>query len=342
MPIVNHDQYIDMIDRAKAGGFAYPAVNVRSSVALHAALRGFAEAGSDGIIQVTVRSTEFWSGSLIRDRVAGAVAFADFARAVAANYPVNIALHTDHCPQEDLDTFLRPLIAVSQRRVAQGDEPLFQSYMWDGSAMPLDANLRIADDLLAECAKASALLEVEIGVVGGEEEGLAATGDAKLFSTPEDALRLVRAMGDGERGRYLVAATFGNVHGVYKPGNVRLRPAILADLQRAVAAEVGRPSPLNLVFHGGSGSSRDDMRQAITNGTVKVNIDTDTQYAFTRAIAHHMFANYDGVLKVDGEVGRKKVYDDRSYLEKAEMAMAERVSRACRDLGSANRSTSPS
>ncbi|MGQ0838826.1 class II fructose-bisphosphate aldolase [Actinokineospora sp.] len=335
MPVVALEEYGEMLDRAKHGQFAYPAVNVRSSVALHAALRGFAEAGSDGIVQLTVRSTEFWSGSYVKDQLIGATAFADFARAVAVGYPVNIALHTDHCPREDVDTFLRPLIGASHERVACGREPFFQSHMWDGSALPLAENLTIAEDLLAACDKARAILEIEIGVVGGEEEGLSGEGGEKLFSTPEDALRAVRRLGAGERGRYLVAATFGNVHGVYKPGNVTLTPSILRDIQTAVGQRLGRDKPLDLVFHGGSGSRPADIAEAVSYGVVKMNIDTDTQYAFTRPIADYMFTNYAKVLKVDGELGSKKVYDPRAYLERAEEGMAARVAQACVDLGSA-------
>ncbi|MEV6236553.1 class II fructose-bisphosphate aldolase [Lentzea sp. NPDC051838] len=335
MPIVTMDEYGEMLDRARTKGFAYPAINVRSSVALHAALKGFADAGSDGIIQLTVRSTEFWSGSYLKDRILGATAFADYARAVAAKYPVNIVLHTDHCGEEDLDSFLRPLIAASHERVAQGCEPYFQSYMWDGSALPLDRNLTIAEDLLAACDKAKALLEMEIGVVGGEEEGVTGEVGEKLYSTEEDALRTVRRLGSGEYGRYLVAAAFGNVHGVYQPGNVKLRPEVLGRLQDAVGREIGRDKPLDLVFHGGSGSSSEDIAAAVSHGVVKMNVDTDTQYAFTRAIADYMFTNYAQVMHVDGRMGSKKVFDPRAYLEKAETSMAARVTKACEDLNSA-------
>jgi len=334
MPIASPDVYAEMIDRAKAGAFAYPAINVTSSQTLNAALRGFAEAESDGIIQVSTGGAEYLSGSL-KDMVTGSVALAEYAHVVAAKYNVNIALHTDHCPKDKLDGFMKPLVAISQERVAKGLEPLFQSHMWDGSAVPLDENLRIAHELIAECAKAKTIMELEIGVVGGEEDGVANEINEKLYTTPEDVIKTVEAIGLGEQGRYLLAATFGNVHGVYKPGNVKLRPSILKEIQDAVGARHGKDKPFDLVFHGGSGSLLEEIREALDYGVVKMNVDTDTQYAFTRPVADHMLRNYEGVLKVDGEVGNKKQYDPRSYGKAAEGGMAARVVTACQDLRSA-------
>lgn len=334
MPIASPDVYAQMLDRAKAGAFAYPAINCTSSQTIVAAIRGFAEAESDGIVQVSWGGAEFASGQKVKDMVTGAVALAEFAHVVAAKYNVNIALHTDHCPVEKLDGFMRPLIEVSRERVAAGRDPLFQSHMWDGSAVSMPENMKIADELLDKCAAAKTILEIEIGVVGGEEDGIEAKHDAKLYSTTEDALAVAETLGLGERGRYMVAATFGNVHGVYKPGNVVLKPSILNDLQQAVGAKYGKDKPLDLVFHGGSGSLLSEIREALDYGTVKMNIDTDTQYAFTRPIVDHMFKNYDGVLKIDGEVGNKKAYDPRAYGKAAEAAMAERVVKACEDLRS--------
>lgn len=337
MPIATPDAYAEMLDRAGAEGFAYPAINISSSETLHAAMRGFAEAESDGIVQISTGSAEFLSGATIKNMASGATAMAEFAHTVAAKYPVIVALHTDHCPPDKLDGLVRPLLRLSQERVAAGLTPLFQSHMWDGSALPLDENLRVAAQLLPDYRRARAVMELEIGVVGGEEDGVTGGAGAKLYSTPEDALQVAERLGLGERGRYLLAATFGNVHGVYQPGHVRLRPAILRDIQEAVGARWGRRRPFDLVFHGGSGSSLDEIREAIGYGVVKMNIDTDAQYAYSRAIADHMFRNYDGVLKVDGDVGRKATYDPRSYGRVAEAAMAARVAEACRDLGSAGR-----
>jgi len=324
-----------MIDRAKAGAFAYPAINVTSSQTLNAAIRGFAEAESDGIVQVSTGGAEYLSGPTVKDMVTGAVALAAFAHEVAKKYSVNIALHTDHCPKDKLEGYVRPLLAISKQRVANGEPPLFQSHMWDGSAVPLDENLRVAEELLAECADAHVMLEVEVGVVGGEEDGVANEINEKLYSTPEDGLALAQALGLGEKGRYLAALTFGNVHGVYKPGNVKLRPDILKHIQDAVGAKYGKEKPLDLVFHGGSGSLLSEIREALDYGVVKMNVDTDTQYAFTRPTAGHMFTNYDGVLKVDGEVGNKKAYDPRTWGKLAETGMATRIRQACEDLRSA-------
>ncbi len=337
MPIASPEAYADMLDRARAGGFAYPAVNVTSSQTLNAALRGFAEAESDGIVQVSTGGAEFLSGCTVKDMVLGAQALAEYAHHVAKAYDVTIALHTDHCPKDKLDGYVRPLIAVSQERVSDGREPLFQSHMWDGSAVGLDENLSIAHELLEACAKARIVMELEIGVVGGEEDGVENALNEKLYTTPEDALRTAELLGTGENGRYLLAATFGNVHGVYKPGNVKLRPSILKDIQEAVGAKVGKDKPFDLVFHGGSGSRLAEIREALGYGVVKMNVDTDMQYAFTRPIVEHMLRNYDGVLKVDGEVGNKQQYDPRSYGRAAEAGMAARVVTACEDLRSAGR-----
>src|SRR5271170_2474321 len=335
MPIATPQIYAQMFDRAKEHGFAYPSINVSSSQTLNAALRGFAEAGSDGIIQVSTGGAAYLSGQSVKDMVTGAVALAHFARTVAARYPVHVALHTDHCPKDKLDTYLRPLVQISAERVARGEDPLFQSHMWDGSAVPLAENLQIAKDLLARCVKAHVIMEMEIGVVGGEEDGVVGEINEKLYSTPADALATAEALGLGEHGRYLLAATFGNVHGVYKPGHVKLRPSVLKDIQDAVGQKYGRDKPFDLVFHGGSGSSLEEIREAISYGVVKMNVDTDTQYAFTRPVAGHMFTNYDGVLKVDGDVGDKKMYDPRAWGKAGEAGMAARVQRACEDLLSA-------
>src|SRR5580704_15957512 len=337
MPIATPEVYAQMLDHAKEQGFAYPAINVTSSQTLNAALRGFADASSDGIIQISTGGAEYLSGSAVKDMVTGSIAFAHFARSVAMKYPVNIALHTDHCPKDKLDGFMRPLVKLSQERVARGEEPLFQSHMWDGSAVPLAENLAIASELLGECAKARTIMELEIGVVGGEEDGVVGEINEKLYSTPEDALATAEALGLGERGRYILAATFGNVHGVYQPGHVKLRPSVLNDIQNAVGAKYGRVKPFDLVFHGGSGSALEEIREAISYGVVKMNVDTDMQYAFTRPVASHMFTNYDGVLKIDGDVGRKKDYDPRSWGKAAEASMTDRVKLACEDLLSAGK-----
>ncbi|MGH3726524.1 MAG: class II fructose-bisphosphate aldolase [Mycobacterium sp.] len=345
MPIATPEVYAEMLNRAKEHSFAFPAINCTSSETINAAIKGFADAGSDGIIQFSTGGAEFGSGLGIKDMVTGAVALAEFAHVVAARYDITVALHTDHCPKDKLDGFVRPLIAISQERVAAGQNPLFQSHMWDGSAVPIGENLEIAQELLAAAAKAHIILEVEIGVVGGEEDGVEAEINEKLYTSSEDFEKTVDALGVGEKGRYLLAATFGNVHGVYKPGNVKLKPEVLAEGQRVASAKLGLAEgskPFDFVFHGGSGSLKSEIEDSLRYGVVKMNVDTDTQYAFTRPIAGHMFANYDGVLKIDGEVGNKKFYDPRGYLKKAEASMTDRVIEACNDLKSASRSVSGS
>jgi fructose-bisphosphate aldolase class II len=338
MPIATPEVYAEMLDRAKANEFAYPAINVTSSETLNAALRGFAEAESDGIIQFSTGGAEFASGTKVKDMVVGAKALAEFAYVVAEKYPINVALHTDHCPLDRLDNFVRPLLEISAERVKRGENPLFQSHMWDGSAIDLDENLKIAAELLEKASAAKIILEVEIGVVGGEEDGVANEINDKLYTTEGDFLKTLEVLGAGEKGRYLLAATFGNVHGVYKPGNVKLRPEVLKMGQEVATKKLGLPEgskPFDLVFHGGSGSDIEDIHAALSYGVVKMNVDTDTQYAFTRPIADHMFKNYDGVLKIDGEVGNKKVYDPRSYLKVAEAGMASRVTQAAQSLKAA-------
>ncbi|WP_405554029.1 class II fructose-bisphosphate aldolase [Streptomyces sp. NBC_01171] len=335
MPIATPEVYNEMLDRAKAGKFAYPAINVTSSQTLNAALRGFAEAESDGIVQISTGGAEFLGGQYNKDMVTGAVALAEFAHVVAEKYPVNIALHTDHCPKDKLDGYVRPLLALSEERVKAGRNPLFQSHMWDGSAETLADNLQIAQELLEQARRAKIILEVEITPTGGEEDGVSHEINDSLYTTVDDAIRTVEALGLGEKGRYLLAASFGNVHGVYKPGNVVLRPELLKELNEGVAAKFGKQSPFDFVFHGGSGSSEEEIRTALENGVVKMNIDTDTQYAFTRPVADHMFRHYDGVLKVDGEVGDKKQYDPRTWGKLAEAGMAGRVVVAANNLRSA-------
>ena len=342
MPVATPEQYADMLDRAKAGGFAYPAINVASPQSINAVLQSLTEAGADGIIQVTTGGADYFAGHTVKARATGALAMARFATEVAKNYPITVALHTDHCPKPALEDFVLPLIAASEEEVKAGRNPIFQSHMWDGSAVPLDENVEIAKELLPRLKNINAILEVEIGVVGGEEDGVKheGTNDA-LYTTVGDVTKAVEALGLGEQGRWIAALTFGNVHGVYKPGNVKLKPELLGEIQEGIQAKFGTGAkPLDLVFHGGSGSTPEEIALAVSNGVVKMNIDTDTQYAFTRSVAGFMFSNYDGVLKIDGEVGNKKAYDPRAWGKIAESAMAARVVEATHELGSAGKSLS--
>jgi fructose-bisphosphate aldolase class II len=335
MPVADPAKYFEMLDRARKGKFAYPAINVTSLTTANATLKGLAESRSDGIIQVSTGGAAFASGSAVKDMAFGAISIAEHVHRVAERYPIYVALHTDHCPAEKLNSFVIPLVEETERRRAAGKRNLFNGHMFDGSALPLTENLDIAVQLLERFRKSDLVLEIEAGVVGGEEDGIKASASAKLYTTPEETLQVARRLNDVHGAHYLLAATFGNVHGVYKPGQVKLRPSILKDCQDAVVDEYGEAARFYLVFHGGSGSGLDEIHEAVDWGVVKMNIDTDMQYAFTRAIAGHFFENYDGVLKVDGEVGNKKAYDPRTYLTLAESAMAERVKQAVKELRAA-------
>ncbi len=338
MPIADYQTYCKMLDEAGQHKYAYPAINVSSIGTANAALKGFADAKSDGIVQVSTGGGAFASGVAVKDMTLGAIALAEYVHRMADQYNVCIALHTDHCMEDKLDTFVNPLIHETEKRREEGRSNLFNSHMFDGSTVDLVTNMEIAIPLLKRCHENEIILEIEVGVVGGEEDGHQAEGPAdKLYTTPEDMLYVCEQMAKVPGARYMLAATFGNVHGVYKPGQVQLKPTILRDGQAAVEEKFGKAARMDLVFHGGSGSSLDEIHEAIEYGTIKMNIDTDTQYAFTRPIVDHMMTNYEGVLKVDGDVGNKKVYDPRSYLKSAESAMAERVSQACEDLRSAGK-----
>jgi fructose-bisphosphate aldolase class II len=332
MPVADYETYCTMLERARKCRFAYPAINVTSLTTVNGVLRGLAESRCDGIIQVSTGGAAFASGGMVKDMVVGAISLAEHVHRVADRYPVMVAIHTDHCQADKLDRFLIPLVEETERRRAAGRPNLFNSHMFDGSALPLTDNLDIAVKLLERFRQSDLILEIEAGVVGGEEDGIKASAAARLYTTPDDTLEVARRMNGVHDARYMLAATFGNVHGVYKPGHVKLRPAILRDCQDAVVAQYGEAARFFLVFHGGSGSSLHDIHEALDQGVVKMNVDTDMQYAFTRAIADHFFKHYDAILKIDGEVGSKHAYDPRTYLGLAEVAIAERVRQAVSDL----------
>ena len=332
MPIATPKQYAAMLDAAQAGDYAYPAINVTSLPTLNGALRAFAEAKSDGIIQVSTGGGQFASGTALKDMALGAIVLAEAAHRLAERYDVLIGLHTDHCQPDKVGKFLQPLLDATAARRASGQGNLFNSHMLDASELPLKENMRLSADLLKKCADLEIVLEVEAGVVGGEEDGHDTSGVAaeKLYTTPEDMVEVYESLSG--LGRYMFAATFGNVHGSYKPGAVKLRPDILKHGQEAVMAKHGKSAEFDLVFHGGSGTPLEEIRETLAYGVVKMNIDTDTQYAFTRPIADHVLKNYDGVLKIDGEIGDKKAYDPRAYLKKAEQGLCDRMKQACDDL----------
>lgn len=339
MPIATPEQYRQMLETAYQGHYAYPAINVSSMVTANAALKGFADKKSDGILQVSTGAGAFVSGLNVKDQSLGAISLAEHIRRVADKYDVLIAVHTDHCPPKSVGDFLNPLVDESERLVGEGKPTLYNSHMVDASNLPLKDNLDLCVPIYERLAKMGMMLELEAGVVGGEEDGAAGSHDtpaAKLYTTTEDMLEVYRRMSPVQ-GTYMFAATFGNVHGAYKPGVVKLRPSILKEGQDAIRAEFGPEAKFYLVFHGGSGSAKSEIKETLGYGVVKMNVDTDCQYAFTRAVADHMLSNYSGVLKVDGEVGNKKAYDPRAYLKKAEEAMAARVGEACDDLESSGK-----
>jgi len=339
MPIATPEQYREMLETAYQGHYAYPAINVSSMVTANAALKGFADKKSDGILQVSTGAGAFVSGLNVKDQSLGAISLAEHIRRVADKYDVLIAVHTDHCPPKSVGDFLNPLVEESERLVGEGKPTLYNSHMVDASNLPLKENLDLCVPIYERLAKMGMMLELEAGVVGGEEDGAAGSDDTpaeKLYTTTEDMLEVYRRMSPVQ-GTYMFAATFGNVHGAYKPGVVKLRPSILKDGQDAIRAEFGPEAKFYLVFHGGSGSAKSEIKETLGYGVVKMNVDTDCQYSFTRAVADHMLSNYAGVLKVDGEVGNKKAYDPRAYLKKAEEAMAARVGEACDDLESSGK-----
>lgn len=338
MPIVNYQRYCQMLDKAKKEGYAYPAINITTMDTVNAAIEGFAEAKSDGIIQVSTGGGQHASGNL-KDMVLGGISLAEHAHRVAEKYDVNIALHTDHCQPGKVDSFLKPLIAETARRRKAGLTNLFNSHMLDASELPLKQNMDLSVELLKLCAENEIILEVEAGVVGGEEDGVNHENAPaeKLYTTPEDMVAVYEALSQVKGARYMFAATFGNVHGVYKPGNVKLKPVILKEGQDAVVKKYGQAAHFDLVFHGGSGSSVEEIRETLGYGVIKMNIDTDTQYAFTRPVVDFMFKNYNEVLKVEGEVGNKKKYDPRAWLTAARNGMAKRVIQGCEDLLSAGK-----
>ena len=337
MPVVDYKQYCEMLNRAYEKKYAYPAFNVSNMETASAVLTGLQKANSDGIIQVSIGGAAHASGADVKDSVLGAIALAEYIHLVADRYNVNVAIHTDHCRSCDLEKFLIPLVEETEKRRENGLKNLFNSHMFDGSDVVLEKNLEIAKGLLKRCCENEIILEIEIGVVGGEEDGVNNEGveNKKLYSTPEDMLKAYEALNNISKN-YMVAATFGNVHGVYKPGNVKLKPKVLLEGKNAIERKYGVGESFKFVFHGGSGSSQEEIKETLQYGVIKMNVDTDTQYAFTRPIVDHMFKNYDGVLKIEQEVGTKSLYDPRSYLKKGTLGMAERVVKACEDLNSIN------
>jgi len=331
MPIATTEQYHQMLDNAKKGKFAYPAINVVNLEGINAACQAFSELNTDGMIQFSTGGGAHAIGGI--DSAKGAIILAEATHRIAAEHNVLVVLHTDHCIPEKVDPFMIPLIEESERRVANGQLPLFNSHMFDGSSLTLDENLEKGLEIAKRLVKIGMLVEVESGIVGGEEDGIdhSDVKAEKLYTSPEDMVQVYETLNDV--GRFMYAATFGNVHGVYKPGNVKLTPAILKNGQAAVDAKHSTgANPLDLVFHGGSGSTQEEIQETLDYGVIKMNVDTDTQYSFSRPIVDHVLKNYDGMLRIEGEMGNKKVYDPRSYLKAGTEGMKERIKKAIVDL----------
>jgi fructose-bisphosphate aldolase class II len=337
MPVPDAATFKTILDEAQRSNYAIASINVTSTETANAAMAAFAETKSDGILQFSTGGGEFLSGPA-KNMALGAISLADHIHRVAAELPVYICLTTDHCVPEKVDKLVRPLIAETKHRRETGRPNLFNGHMFDGSELPLKENLAFAQQLLKECAEQELILEIEIGIVGGEEDGIdhSGTHSSRLYTSPEDMLTTYEAL--SSIGRFTLAAAFGNVHGVYKPGNVQLKPEVLKDGNDLVVKKHGAAAKMDLVFHGGSGSELKDIHAAINFGVVKMNVDTDCQYAFTRAIADHMYKSYDSVLRIDGEMGDKKAYDPRAYMKKAQESMKNRVIRASEELLSLGKS----
>ena len=286
MPVPTTEQFNEMLAAAQAGDYALASINVTSSNTINAALAAFAESKTDGIIQFSTGGGEHGSGPN-KNAALGAIALTEYVHRLAADLPVYVAITTDHCVPAKVDSFLRPLIAEAHKRKAAGLPVLFNCHMFDGSELSMSENLAISKQLLEELSGLGVVLEVEAGVVGGEEDGIDNTDadHSKLFTTPEDMVMVYEAL--EPIGKFTLAATFGNVHGVYKPGNVKLEPKILRDGQAAVAAKHSG-AKMDLVFHGGSGSLLEEIHETLNYGVIKMNVDTDCQYAFTRPIVDHM------------------------------------------------------
>ena len=315
MPIATPEIYNEMLDRAKSGGFAYPAINCTSSETINAALKGFADAGSDGIIQFSTGGAEFGSGTGVKDMVTGAVALAEFAHVVAAKYPINVALHTDHCPKDKLDGYVRPLLEISPERVDAGQNPLFQSHMWDGSAVPLDENLEIAAELLGRRADG----QDHPGARGRRGRR---RGGRRRQRDQREALHhrrdFLRHAGGARLRRAAAATCWPRPSATCTASTSRATSSCARTSSRRASRSPRRswgcrPARSRSTWSSMAAPARRWRRSArrCRYGVVKMNVDTDTQYAFTRPIVGHMFTNYDGVLKVDGEVGNKKAYDPR-------------------------------
>jgi fructose-bisphosphate aldolase class II len=346
--VVTGKGYTTLVEAAKSGGYALPAVNVVSTNSLNAVMEAAAKARSDIIIQLSNSGAAFFAGAGMADgfkaKVLGAVAAARHAHLLAEHYGVCVVMHTDHANRE-LIPWVEAMLDEGEQFHAQYGKPLYSSHMLDLSADPIDFNLDECARILERMAKMDMSLEIELGVTGGEEDGMGSefeesADNSRLYTQPEDVLQAYDRL--SPLGHFSVAASFGNVHGVYKPGNVKLRPEILKNSQDLVQKTHGTGhNPLHLVFHGGSGSEKDKIKAAVSYGVFKMNIDTDTQFAFSEPIGSYVSNNQRAFrFQVDPEDGTpyKKAYDPRKYLRAGELGIVKRLQEACEDLGSKGRS----
>lgn len=350
--VVTGKDYLTLLEACKAGRYALPAINVAGTNSVNAVLEAAAANRSDVIIQCSNGGARFYAGEGMADaeraRVLGAASMARHVHMMAKEYGVCVILHTDHADRKHLP-WIEGLIALSEQEVAAGRPPLFSSHMIDLSAEPLEANLAECERLLPRMAKLGISLEIELGVTGGEEDGIGEdleddADNAHLYTQPEDVLVAWERL--SPLGHITVAASFGNVHGVYKPGNVQLRPDILLHAQECVAQATGLPTgqgerPLSLVFHGGSGSTREDITAAVSYGVFKMNIDTDVQFAFAEAIGGFVSEHPKAFrFQIDPESGApyKKFYDPRKWLRVGEKGIVHRLRDSFAVLGSAGQS----
>jgi fructose-bisphosphate aldolase, class II len=343
--VVTGADYRTLVQSCKAGGYALPAVNVVNTSTINAVMEAAARNKSDVIVQLSNGGAEFYAGKGLSNkdtaRVMGAISAAQHVHLLAEHYGVCVVLHTDHANRKLLP-WIDALIAGGETHFEQKGKPLFSSHMIDLSEEPLQDNLNTCAPILARIAKIGMSLEIELGVTGGEEDGVGSdhVDNARLYTQPEDVLTAYNLL--GPIGHFSVAASFGNVHGVYAPGNVKLRPEILKSSQDLIQKTHGLGhNPLDLVFHGGSGSEKDKIAESLKYGVFKMNIDTDTQFAFAEPVGRYVANNMRAFQhQIDPESGKpyKKEYDPRVWLRAGEEGVIARLTEAFTDLGSVGKS----
>lgn len=345
--VVTGQDYITLINAAKDGGYALPAVNIVDSGSANAALEAAAKAKSDIIIQVSNGGAQFFAGKGLKDtfqaKVLGAQSFAQHVNLMAQAYGVCAVLHTDHADKKHIP-WVESMIGFSRKNFEQTGKPLFSSHMLDLSAEPLDYNIEQSARILQQLNAVGMSLEIELGVTGGEEDGIdnSHAENSKLYTQPEEVWKAYNALKD--IGHVTIAAAFGNTHGVYKPGNVKLRPEILDNTQKFIRQQLGTADqkPLSFVFHGGSGSDRKDIEAAVSYGVVKMNIDTDTQFARSKPVGAYVEANpvafKHQIDPGNPDIVYKDKYDPRKWLRKSEEGVVERLQQAFEELGSTGKS----